>query len=80
MVGRNFDRTVHGLNAAREAEVVRYERAGKWYLEPKDGSRRTPLTLAQAVETAAAGHVLLGRAGGLAFDAKYRRHAAAHRA
>lgn len=63
------DRIVHALTATG-AEIVRYERAGKWYVEPKDGSKRTPVTIARAAELAVAGTVFPSRAGGQAFNAK----------
>lgn len=75
----NPDRTVHGVNAARDAEIVRYARTGKWYLEPIDFSRRRQLTLAAAAHTAYLGTAILDRPGGLRFDAKVRaEQAAAH--
>lgn len=43
------DRTVHASNGARE--IVRYDRAGKWYVELK-GLPRIPVTLAQAAKEA----------------------------
>ena len=63
------DRIVHGLTETG-AEIVRYERAGKWFVEPKDGSKRTPVTLTRAAELAVAGTVFAPRAGGQAFNAK----------
>ena len=74
-MGRD-DRTVHALGKGRE--VVRYNRAGKWYVENQDGSRRA-VTLDQAVSEAAdissanGGIIRYGRAGGSAFDARMRR-------
>ena len=65
------NRTVHA--AGRGYEVVRYDRAGKWYVEGCDGSRRL-VTLDQAVKEAIhiAGRnrsgLFLGRPGGRAFD------------
>lgn len=63
------DRVVHGLTET-SAEIVRYERAGKWYIEPTDGSRRTAVTITRAAELAIAGTVFPNRAGGQAFNAK----------
>lgn len=63
------DRIVHGLTETG-AEIVRYERAGKWYVEPTDGSKRTAVTIARAAELASAGRVFPNRAGGQAFNAK----------
>ena len=67
----NNDRTVHGLTDDG-GEIVRYDRAGKWYFEYRDRKRRH-VTIAEAVQAAAAGKAVLGRAGGLAFDAKVRK-------
>lgn len=67
----NFDRTVHGFTADGAA-IVRYDRAGKWYVEPKEGKRRA-VKLTEAVQLAVAGRPLLNKAGGLAFDAKVRK-------
>ena len=70
------DRTVHARG--RGYEVVRYDRAGKWYVESVDGSRRA-VTLDQAVreamdiKRAREGEVLIGQPGGSAFDRKLRR-------
>jgi len=66
------ERTVHGYDE-NGAEIVRYERAGKWYLEPTDGGRRRAVTLTEAARLAIAGRVLPNRAGGLAFNAKVRK-------
>ena len=67
------DRTVHaGYDGM---EVVRYDRAGKWYLEPTDTSlRRQPVTVFEAAIAArwgranANGWVELGLSGGRTFD------------
>lgn len=69
------DRTVHATNAAIRYEVVRYDRAGKWYLE--EPGRRRPLTLLEAVKEAewidyCNGDVRLGLPGGGAFDRLYK--------
>lgn len=34
------DRTVHATLHDQDAEVVRYDRAGKWYLEPREAELR----------------------------------------
>jgi hypothetical protein len=66
------DRTVHAeLDGV--GQVVRYDRAGKWYYEPPVGRRRA-LTIKQAVDKAAemvscGGKVYLKRPGGSTFDA-----------
>jgi len=68
---RHQDRTVHAWG--KSGEVVRYERAGKWYWEPNTGAR-TKLTLAEAVAKGIwcwyhdAGTVCFARRGGSAFD------------
>lgn len=72
------DRTVHARIGA--AEIVRYETAGKWYLEAPATllpTRRTLLDLAWAARLAATwaddgGEVFLGLPGGKMFDAKVR--------
>ena len=63
------DRTVHG-RTADGYEIVRYDRAGKWYLEGI-GSRR-PISLSAAVRGAIDGVAYLGRPGGRTFDARAR--------
>lgn len=71
------DRTVHASGEA--GEIVRYERAGKWYFELPDDLNdpepRTLLTCAQAAEWAlvlwyAGGDIHLDLPGGRAFDHK----------
>lgn len=72
------DRTVHATNDLWE--IVRYDRAGKWYLEPTDKAptvKRRPIKLAEAVELAMelwnnGGTVHFGRQGATAFDRKIR--------
>lgn len=73
------DRTVHAVSADG-IEVVRYDRAGKWYLEPPSHLLlpRQHVTIAEAVRFARwcadnGGRVFLRRAGGTAFDRKYLR-------
>ena len=68
------DRTVHGLTE-NGAEIVRYDRAGKWYIE-RAGFRQ-PVTVAKAAEKAAEGRHYERRPGGKAFDAQVRRVRAA---
>jgi len=65
------DRTVHGHNATGDP-IVRYDRAGKWYLEPEGGKRRR-LSLHEAARMAALGTVRLGQPGGTMFDAAVRQ-------
>lgn len=69
----NADRTVHAT-LEDGSEVVRYERAGKYYVE-KAGEKPRHVTLGEAVRLAALpgtrAHV--GRVGGTRFDAAYRK-------
>ena len=72
------DRTVHG--GYRNMEIVRYDRSGKWYLEPTiSGLRRPKVTLAEAVNAAlwglanGGGYVTPGLHGGAAFDRRIER-------
>lgn len=66
------DRTVHA--ECEGFEVVRYERAGKWYVEPKNPARAaTHVGVAEAAERAYAcavlgGKVHIGLRGGATFD------------
>jgi hypothetical protein len=69
------DRTVHA--AYPGMEIVRYDLAGKWYLEPLDTRlKRQPVSLKEAVDSAAyglgiaGGRWVRGRCGGRAFDHK----------
>lgn len=72
------DRTVHVTiipAAGDRIEIVRYNRAGKWYYE--DGGRRRHLMLAEAAAFAREDRPAViwheGRKGGAAFDAKVRK-------
>lgn len=71
------DRTVHA--AYPDWEVVRYDRAGKWFLEPTRpmiSCRRVTLNAAAraALEGVADGGVIyFGKPGGRMFDAKVRK-------
>jgi hypothetical protein len=64
------DRQVHGYTTDGAA-IVRYDRAGKWWVEPEGGKRR-PVKLDEAAALAAAGRALLNRYGGTRFDATVR--------
>ena len=73
------DRTVHARIG--EQEIVRYDRAGKWWVEyspPRMRSARR-VTLAEAVRLAreglesGEGQVFLRKPGGGAFDAKFKK-------
>lgn len=67
----DFDRTVHGYTSDGDP-IVRYDRAGKFYVEPEGGKRR-PVKLAEAAQLAVAGRALLGRFSGTRFDAAVRK-------
>jgi len=69
------DRTVHAHCDCQE--VVRYDRAGKWWIEMRDGTRY-PVSLSEAVSEAAGcemcdGAIFYGRRGGTAFDRNVRK-------
>lgn len=66
------DRTVHAV-LVDGSEVVRYDRAGKWFSE-RDDLRPVKLTLASAVRLASqvGARAYLGRSGGRRFDAGVR--------
>lgn len=70
------DRIIHAV-CEDGREVVRYQRAGKWYIEPKEGARRL-VTIGEAVEVAAVsrlggGSVYYGQPGGSRFDSAVAR-------
>lgn len=74
------DRTVHAHYPGMD--IVRYNRAGKWYLEPTDPlAKRQHVTLRDAVNQAVwasmfgGGQVFFGRPGGGAFDREVARRA-----
>lgn len=73
MSRRELDRLVHGWTADG-GEIVRYDRAGKWYIEypPDSDKKRRRVTLDDAAKAAIAGKVVLGRYGGARFDARVR--------
>lgn len=68
------DRRVHA-RTADGVEIVRYDRAGKWYAEPTDGNRRRQLRFADVIELAtqegSTTHLRLP--GGEAFDRGVQR-------
>ena len=72
----SWDRTVHASYPGME--IVRYDRAGKWYLEPTDPRlKRQHVTIKQAVGSALwalgnGGQVFFGRSGGSRFDTLVR--------
>lgn len=64
------DRRVHAV-LSDGTEVVRYDRAGKWYLEKGDVRQKVTLDAAARASLAdAEAQVRLGISGGKAFDAK----------
>lgn len=71
------DRTVHG-RMADGSEIVRYDRSGKWYIEPLPGTarkrRQVDVTSAarSAARSAALGAATLGLPGGHTFDRRVR--------
>lgn len=75
-----YDRTVHAT-VPGSGEIVRYDKASKWYLEypPKTLKPRTKLSLAGAVDLALKHErepgccIFLNRAGGTMFDARVRK-------
>lgn len=71
MTERSGDRTVHGRSVADAWEVVRYDRAGKWYIEHTDG-RRVRVTVQHAATVAAAGAFFPRLPGGRVFDQMVR--------
>ena len=71
----NRDRMVHASRP--DADLVRYDRAGKWFVEYDDG-KREPIPFKFAVEWAVAlqgrvGTVHYGLPGGSRFDSAVRR-------
>src|SRR2546430_15759960 len=72
------DRTVHA--ECEGFEVVRYDRAGKWYVEPRNGDRPPEhVGVGEAARRAASADVLggvihFGARGGDVFDRKGRRY------
>lgn len=70
------DRTVHARRHDG-AEVVRYDRAGRWYVEWPPGSMKgcVRVSVSKAARLAAAddAEVFFGQPGGRSFDAAVRR-------
>lgn len=60
------DRRVHG-RSTDGAEIVRYDRAGRWFIEHPDRGRKR-VTVNQAAQAAANGTTFPGLPGGLLFD------------
>jgi hypothetical protein len=68
------DRTVHAI-AQDGSDIVRYNKAGKWWIEHPTLPRRQ-ITVHQAAELAAQGTPRPGLPGGTRFDALTRSIAA----
>lgn len=74
----DHDRTVHARQAdyPHEWEIVRYERAGKWFIEYKHGSlipcRHIGVGEAARLAVEAGAFVYFNRPGGAVFDRKVR--------
>ena len=68
------DRTVHGLTVDGYA-IVRYDRSGKWYIEPprESGLKRGLVSVGEAAAMAAKGTHFPRRPGGLQFDRRVER-------
>lgn len=67
------DRRIHAVSADGRWELVRYERAGKWFYESPQTRRQ--VTISEAVNLASVDgmQVRLRVPGGSTFDARYRR-------
>jgi hypothetical protein len=67
----DHDRTVHGTIGRGEdrTEIVRYDRAGKWYIEKK-GTKRKQVSVTQAAQLLVSmnGHWYPNRPGSGRFD------------
>lgn len=76
------DRRVHAFNA--DTELVRYDRSGTWWIEPKDGRPRKRVTITEAVDAVMrwwqqGGSPVIGLPGGSRFDYLLRQRCeAAH--
>ena len=76
---RSDDRIIHAEHPVDGRQVVRYDRAGKWFLEYEPRLMRScrHIGVAEAVRIAvdiaeSGGHVYLGRLGGKTFQRQYR--------
>jgi hypothetical protein len=65
------DRRVHAVTS-EGWEIVRYDRAGKWYAERPDGRDRITFHMAVYHATRAGAKSQLGIPGGTRFDASVR--------
>lgn len=75
----NSDRIVHARSFDRHQEIVRYDRAGKWWVENSDGTRRH-VGVREAAELARfyvrwGGTVFTRMPGGSTFDRIIERQA-----
>jgi len=61
------DRRVHAV-LVDDTEIVRYDRSGKWYVEPRKGKRRGVSVREAARQAGSVGTVYLGLPGGSTFD------------
>lgn len=61
------DRTVHAITPHGE-RIVRFDRAGKWYVEGEHGARRISIAEAVDLATHRGSAVFLAKPGGSAFD------------
>lgn len=72
-------RRVHAFNGDKTLELVRYDRAGKWYIEPTEPRLpRQRVTLDEAVEEAACwwsngGSPVCGVPGGSTFERRLQK-------
>lgn len=75
------DRTVHATTGDG-TEIVRYDRAGKWYLEQKDGTRRqvSVKEAAELVISDRSSRWFRGRMGGSRFDGLIIQRRSSHTA
>ena len=69
------DRTVHAVTRDG-CEVVRYDRAGKWFIESPHARRALTLREAAIVATESGAEASLGLPGGSRFDALVRERMA----
>lgn len=75
------DRTVHARHRDGH-EIVRYRKAGKWWLERADGTRaplQVPTAVSEAADWTATGDatILWDQPGGKLFDSRLRAQLAA---
>jgi hypothetical protein len=66
------DRTVHA-HLSDGTQIVRYDRAGKWYVEAPTARVQITVGAAAGLASLAGSVVHLGQPGGAAFDRQYRQ-------